>query len=244
MTKKTAVAAFAAAALALPASAEAHISLHPNYDPAKANVALGIRVPNEQDNTNTTQVDVQIPPGFLDISTGQLPGWNAKVIHRKLAQPVKTDSGTVTEEVSEIIWTAQNKQAGIPPNEFQTFPISTQIPDQAGQTLTFKAIQTYDNGTVVRWIGPPTDDHPAPTIYVAASGGVIQDVAGDEAGPGAAVQSAYVAPTGVKATKSSTGASKGLATAALVIGILGLLVGGAGLAVAVRSRRAVAVTAR
>jgi uncharacterized protein len=44
------------------------------------------------------------------------------------------------------------------------------IPGKAGQTLTFKALQTYSNGDVVRWIGAPDADEPAPRVQL--TGGV------------------------------------------------------------------------
>jgi uncharacterized protein YcnI len=246
MKHKTVAAVVLAIALAAPAGAHAHVSLHPNYIPAGANVTLGIRVPNEETKTNTVKVDVSVPPGFLDVSTQVIPGWSAKVLHTKLAKPVKTDAGTVTDRVSEIIWTADRTQTGIPPGSFETFPISTAMPDQNGQTLTFKAIQTYDDGTIARWIGPPSADKPAPTVYVAKKGGAIEDLAGDEAGPGSAVQTALASPasatSSAPAPRSSSAASKSLATAALIIGILGLLAGLAGTTLAVKARRTTVAT--
>ncbi len=228
------IAAFAASAAAfgvLAASAEAHVSLHPNELPAGANATLDIRVPNETDNANTTKLAVQVPPGFLDISTEPIPGWTAKVLTRKLAKPVKTEDGTTSEEVREIIWTGNGQEGKIPPGGFQNFPILTEIPDdQPGKVLTFKTVQYYDKAPTVRWIGPPDSEHPAPTIDVTAAKGTLQDVAGTEAGPPPPGQ-------GTTAQSSSSGgdkASKGLGIAALILGALGLVAGGAAL---VRSRR-------
>ena len=223
--RRTVLAATVLGAMTLPATAVAHVSLHPNTLPASSNPTLDVRVPNEETDANVVKVDMQIPPGFLDIST-QLPtGWKATVLKRKLATPVKTDTGTITEEVSEIIWSAP-KAAGIPPGSFLQFPISTAIPDgDAGQTLTFKVIQTYSNGDAVRWIEPPNSMmHPAPTINITAAGGVLQDVAGTEAGPGAPPASTTT-PAGPARTPATatTGASKGLGIAALVVGALALL---------------------
>ena len=220
--RRTLLIATAAGALALPAAAGAHVSLHPNTLPASSNPTINIRVPDEEDKASTVKVDVQIPPGFLDISTELPPGWRATVLKRKLATAVKTDAGTVTEEVSEIIWTAP-AGGGIPPGSFLQFPISTAIPDgDAGQTLTFKVIQTYSNGDVVRWIeAPDSMNHPAPTVNITAQGGLLEDVAGTEAGPGSPPPTGSSAPARAATT---TGASKGLGVAALIIGALGLLV--------------------
>ena len=214
----------------LAASAQAHVSFHPNVLPAGANATLDIRVPNEMDNANTTKLAVQVPPGFIDISTEPIPGWTAQVKTRKLATPVQTDSGPVTEEVSQITWTGSGS-GKIPPGGFLNFPISTQIPDQAGHVLTFKVLQTYDNGKVVRWIGSQSSDTPAPWIDVTDPNGVIQDVAGAEAGPPAIAQ---LPSSSSGSSSSSNSASKGLGIAALVVGALGLLAGGAAL---LRTRR-------
>ncbi len=98
-----------------------------------------------------------------------VPGWTVQVKKEKLANPVQTDDGPVDEEVREIIWTAEKGQ-GIAPGEFQDFPISVEIPGKAGDVLTFKAIQTYDTGDVVRWIGAEDSEAPAPRVEVTAAG--------------------------------------------------------------------------
>jgi uncharacterized protein YcnI len=231
--RRTLLAATAAGLLGFPAVAGAHVSVHPNVLPASSNPTLDVRVPNEETSAKTVTVDMQVPPGFLDVAVELPPGWRAQKLMRKLATPARTDSGTVTEEVSEIIWTAP-RGGGIPPGSFVEFPITTAIPDgDAGLTLTFKVLQTYSNGDVVRWIDPSlAADHPAPTVDVTPKGGLIEDFAGREAGPGPLPASLAPAAATPAASK---GASKGLGIAALVLGALALLVAIAGVA---RGRRA------
>ena len=44
------------------------------------------------------------------------------------------------------------------------------MPDgKPGSEVTFKALQTYQGGEVVRWIGPPDADEPAPTVTLTAA---------------------------------------------------------------------------
>ena len=43
------------------------------------------------------------------------------------------------------------------------------MPNEPGKALTFKALQTYTGGEVVRWIGPPDADEPAPQVTLAAA---------------------------------------------------------------------------
>jgi uncharacterized protein len=225
------LAVLAAFALLVPAAAQAHVSLHPNEVPSGSFATLDIRVPNEMESANTDKLAVRVPPGFLDISTEYMPGWTSKVLTSKLAKPVQTDDGEVTEQVREIVWTGDGKQGVIPPGQFLDFPISTEIPGKEGEELTFKALQYYDNGEVVRWIGSPDSEEPAPQIDVTAPGGVLQDVAGSETAP----PSVAASSAGGGAKSSSDGASKGLGIAALLLGALGLLAGGTAL---LRSRRA------
>ena len=233
--RRIAIALSAALALLAPAAAQAHVSVHPNEVPTGSFATLDIRVPNEMESANTVKLAVQVPPGFLDISTEYMPGWSAKVMTSKLAKPVQTDDGEVTEQVREIVWTGDGQQGVIPPGQFVNFPISTEIPGKQGEELTFKVLQYYDDGEVVRWIGGPSSTEPAPRIDVTAAGGVLQDVAGSETAPPSPGATPAEQGGEVTSSSSSGGASKGLGIAALIFGALGLLAGGAAL---LRSRRA------
>jgi uncharacterized protein YcnI len=198
-------------ALALPAAAaQAHVTLQPKTAAAGAYVVENVRVPNETDDAVTTKIVVQFPAGFAQASYQAVAGWTATVVKERLATPVQTDDGEITEGVKTITWTAKSKADGIVPGQFQDFPLSVQIPGKAGDTLTFKALQTYSNGEVARWIGAPAADKPAPQVQVTAT-----------------------APATVSAADSDSG-SDTLAIIALVVGALGLLAGGAGLASARR----------
>ena len=192
--------------------------MQPDTAEAGGFTVLDVRVPNETDNADTTKVQLQVPSGFTEASYQPVPGWSVKVAKKKLATPVKSDEGdTITEEVSEITWTGSGSQGKIAPGEFIDFPLSVQVPDKAGTTLTFKALQTYDDGKVVRWIGPAGSDEPAPQVKITAAA----DTSGATSAP---------ASTKSDSGDDDDGASKGLGIAALVLGALGLLVGGVALA--------------
>ena len=231
--RRIAITAGAALALLAPAAAQAHVSIHPNEVPVGSFATLDIRVPNEMEKADTVKVSVQVPPGFLDVSPEYMPGWSVEVKTTKLAKPVQTDDGEVTEQVKEITWTGDGKQGKIPPEQFLSFPISTEIPGKAGEELSFKTLQYYDNGEVVRWIGPPASEEPAPQIDVTAEGGALQDVAGSETAPPSPGAEAAPQEAASSTGSGSGGASKGLGIAALILGALGLAAGGAAL---VRSR--------
>jgi uncharacterized protein YcnI len=235
--KKVAV-FLAAGALLAPASAQAHISLHPNTIPAGAFATLDVRVPGEQEGAYVKKVDVLFPQGFTGVDYENVPGWSTKVIEAKLATPIKEDGETIDTEVSQIVWTWTGPLGKVDNGQFIQFPLSLAIPDDAtGKALEFRTVQTYSNGQVVHWISPSlTAEHPSPRINVTAKGGVIQDIAGDEAGPeaGQAADSTSTPAPAAATSTSSGGASKGLGIAALILGALGLI---AGLGALAASRR-------
>jgi periplasmic copper chaperone A len=232
---------FAAAVLAAPATAQAHISLHPNTIPAGAFATLDVRVPGEQEGAYVKKVDTLFPQGFTGVDYENVPGWSAQVIEAKLASPIKEDGETIDTDVSQIVWTWTGPLGKVNNGQFTQFPLSVAIPaNAAGKALEFRTVQTYSNGQVVHWIEPSlTGEHPSPRINVTAKGGVIEDVAGAEAGPEAGrTAGTPSAPAGIPAVVKSTsgGVSKGLAITALILGALGLVAGLGALAVARRKR--------
>jgi uncharacterized protein YcnI len=239
MRPRTIAVLLATAALSTPAVAQAHISLHPNTIPAGAFVTLDVRVPGEQEHAYAYKVDMQVPPGLTEIDTQSVPGWSVKEVIVRPATPIQTDEGPVDEEVSQIIWTGDRSTLGRLENgTFIQFPLSIAMPaDLAGKSLTFKTVQYYSNGKVVHWIGPPSAELPAPTVNITAKGGVIEDVAGGEAGPAPGQTPAGQSGGAPSASVSSSGgASKSLAITALIAGALGLIAGVGGLLVAGRTR--------
>lgn len=133
----------------------------------------------------------------------------------KLAKPIQTDDGPIDEEVRRITFTGHGPNGRIGPGQFMDFPLSVQIPGKAGDKLTFKAVQTYSNGEVVRWIGAPDSDTPAPTVTV------IKATGSNAAAPAAPA----TAPARSSGDDGGGGASKGLGITALILGALGLVAG-------------------
>jgi uncharacterized protein len=201
-----------AALLLAPAAADAHVLIVPDTVRPGQELRLDVRVPNERDDAATTKVEVQLPKGFAEAAVQPVPGWSVNITHVKLNPPVQTDDGPITEGVGRITWTAKSAADGIPVGGFQDFGLEVLIPGQIGSSLTFKALQTYSNGTIVRWIGGKDSDTPAPTVQVQGIGG-------------AGVPKPKPTPT----ASSGDGSSNGLAVAALIVGALGLITGAAAL---------------
>ena len=67
--------------------------------------------------------------------------------------------------MSEVTW----RGGQILPGQYQDFSVSADPLPAGVSQLAFKAIQTYSNGDVVRWIdlpqpGQPAPEHPAPVL--------------------------------------------------------------------------------
>ena len=65
-------------------------------------------MPTESDTASTTKLEANLPTGtpIASVSLKPLPGWTAKTTTTKLATPIKSDDGEITEAVSKIDWTA------------------------------------------------------------------------------------------------------------------------------------------
>ena len=72
---------------------------------------LSFLVPNEEPTAKVTEVQIVFPtPPQTPIPTvtvEQKPGWTVKVTTQKLAKPITTDDGSITDVVSLIDWKAK-----------------------------------------------------------------------------------------------------------------------------------------
>ena len=159
-------------ALAVPASA--HVTVNPSTATPGGYAKVTFRVPNESDTASTTKLEVNLPADkpVASVSVRPVPGWTAVAVKSKLATPIKAHDTEITEAVSKITWTADANSA-IKPGTFQEFDVSLGPLPDSGQ-MVFKALQTYSDGAIVRWIDEPTTDgtepeHPAPVLKIAAA---------------------------------------------------------------------------
>ena len=232
--RKTLVLILAFVALA-PSAAYGHVTLQPSTAPAGAFARLDVRVPNERDDESTEKVEVQLPDGFPSASYEPVPGWSVEVTTRQFDPPIQTEDGEITEGVDRIIWTADSEDDAIPPGAFKDFGLSVRIPGEAGDELTFRALQTYTGGEVVRWIGAEGSDNPAAIVTVTEP---VEDPASHGAAARAATPRPRRRPRSRRrpaATTEDDGGGNGLAIVALIVGALGLAAGIAGLLAARRA---------
>lgn len=201
----------------------AHITVTPGSAPPGSAAVLTFHIPNEEASAYTTRVDMQIPTDhpIAQLLVKPLAGWTIGVRTITLAKPLVTDDGQFTQAVSEVIWSGGR----IAPGQFQDFSLSADPLPQGISQLTFKTIQTYSNGDVVRWIdvaapGQPEPDHPAPLLTLTAGATAAGGTAGiAAASSGTASGSASTAP-------GSDGTARAIAAGGVLIGLLGLALAG------------------
>jgi uncharacterized protein YcnI len=151
-----------AAALLFASVAAAHVTLNPNEWEAGGFARFAVRVPNERENADTIEVTVRFPQSIISASFQPMPGWERSIEMEPLDQPVEEEGEQITEHIASVTWSGGK----IAPGEFEEFGVSFRVPETPGEDLVFPSLQTYSNGEVVRWIGPPDSEEPAPIVTV------------------------------------------------------------------------------
>ncbi|MFE6940286.1 YcnI family copper-binding membrane protein [Streptomyces chartreusis] len=225
------------AVLALSVPAFAHVSVQPEGTAAKGGYAVvDFKVPNERDNARTTKLEVSFPTDhpLASAMPEAIDGWDVKVVKSKLDKPIEMHGEKISEAVSKITWTATGE--GIKEGFFQKFPVSIgQLPEDTDE-LAFKAIQTYSNKEVVRWIEVPQEgqeepENPAPVLALsAAEEGHHGSSAADKASDSDDAEAAAAKTEAAEPADSSD-------TTARVLGVVGIVVGALGVAYGVLAGR-------
>lgn len=226
----------ASAVLALSAPAFAHVSVQPEGTAAKGDYAtVNFKVPNERDDASTTKLEVNFPTDhpLASVMPQPIDGWSVKVTKSKLAKPLTLHGEKIDEAVTKVTWTASGK--GIEPGFFQKFPLSIGALPEDTDELVFKAVQTYSNKEVVRWIEPQKEgeeepENPAPVLALSAA---------SESGHhgSAATEDASDAKDTAQDTTEAASSSDSSDTTARVLGVVGIVVGAAGVAYGVLAGR-------
>ncbi|MFF7388873.1 YcnI family protein [Streptomyces scabiei] len=226
------------AVLLLSGPAFAHVSVAAEGTAAKGGYAtVNFKVPNERDDATTTKLEVNFPTDhpLASAQPEAVPGWKIKVTKAKLDKPLELHGEQIDEAVSKITWTATGD--GIAAGFFQKFPVSIgQLPENTDE-LVFKALQTYSNKEVVRWIEVPQDgqeepENPAPVLALSAASDDHHGASGASNASDKAKDDAEAASNETTAAPADTSD-----TTARVLGVVGIVVGAAGVAYGVLAGR-------
>jgi uncharacterized protein YcnI len=129
----------------------AHVVVSPKEAPADAFQKFVVSVPTEKD-IPTTDVRVEVPEGFTVTGVQPVPGWQHEF---------EKEGGVVRA----ISWSGGK----INPEEFQEFAFQARTPAATGE-FAWKVYQTYEDGSVVEWTGPPDSEEPASVVGVVSGG--------------------------------------------------------------------------
>jgi uncharacterized protein YcnI len=152
------------------------------------------------------------------VSVQAMPGWHFTIKSQKLPTPIQTADGSIDEVVNSITWTANSIATSIAQDEFAAFTVNADgIPDGPDQ-LVFRAVQSYSDGSTVRWVDPvtpggPEADHPTP---------ILQLTAGSDA----------TTPNTSGTSSASTTVASTEDNSARALGVIGVVVGGVALVAA------------
>ncbi|MDP9799720.1 uncharacterized protein YcnI [Catenuloplanes nepalensis] len=209
--------ATAVGVLAFAGPASAHVTVNPREATQGGYAKVDFRVPNESDTESTTKVEIFLPEDapIGSVSTKPVPGWTVAIEKGAPATPVTAHGAEIAEVVKKITWTAADENSRITPGTFQEFPVSLGPLPETGQ-LVFKALQTYSDGEIVRWIDEPVaggeePESPAPVLTLTAA---------------AASEAPVAEPVASSESSADSGPALGIAIAGLIAGLLGLLLGG------------------
>lgn len=214
--------------LALATPAWAHVTVSaPGATRGGGDQEITFRVPVEK-NIPTVQVTIALPTDtpIASVDVLPMPGWSHTEKIAKLAKPIHTDDGDITEAVSQITWTAHD--GGLKPGEYGAFTIiAGQLPNVP--TLKFAAVQKYQNGSVVNWNqtaapGASEPENPAPVLSLAPAGAAAD-----------ATSDASPQPTATVTVAGPRGRN-GSATPPTVLAIIAILVAGFALSIALLTR--------
>ncbi|WP_415947599.1 YcnI family protein [Streptomyces sp. KLOTTS4A1] len=238
----TASAVAAGSIVLLAPAAFAHVTVQPQGEAAKGSYAtVNFKVPNESDKASTVKLEVNFPTDqpLSSVMPQPVPGWKIEVTKSKLDKPLEIHGNKINEAVSKVTWTADGK--GIEPGRFQQFPVSLgRLPEDADQ-MVFKALQTYSDDEIVRWIEEPVEggekpEKPAPVLQLAMAAEGHGGSGADKASNDGKASNAD-AKSGDEKQNTAAAAVGSTDTAARVLGIVGILVGAAGVAFGVLAGR-------
>lgn len=160
-------------ALAFAGPAAADVTVSPSQAARGGSAELTFKIPEERPGAYTTKVELIAPTDtpVAEIYPLSVDNWAPLIGSRKLDQALELIHGTVTDQVvSGITWTYV---ADAPPADPQAFDLRVALgPMPDADAMVFTLVQTYSDGTVVRYADQPGPagekaDHPAPTLTLA-----------------------------------------------------------------------------
>jgi uncharacterized protein YcnI len=216
-TASLAIAAVAGTALALsaPLAAQAHVSANATSTAAGSYTVVTFSVPHGCEESPTQVVTIDLPESVPSVTPTVNPSWSVEMV-------------TEGDRMTQVVYTSLT--GGLPSDLRDTFALSLRLPEGAsGDRIEFPVTQTCTEGTA-EWVG---EDVPV-VVLTAATGddhGHGTEGGYDEAGD------AHSDEATAGGSEAATGSPAQVDLLARVLGVVGLIVGAVGIALAVLARR-------
>lgn len=123
----------------------AHVALDEPAALAGRSYKAAVRVGHGCEGSPTTAVKVLIPAGFQGAKPMPKAGWSLSTTVAKLAKPYDSHGKTISEDVTEITWTANSKDSWLADAWYEEFVLRGGLPAEAG-AMWFKVLQTCEKG--------------------------------------------------------------------------------------------------
>jgi len=133
--------------------AHAHSTLEQQRAAPGTHYKAVVRVPHGCEGQPTLRVRVQVPEGVLAVKPMLKPGWVLTAAKKPYAQPYKYHAATLTEGITEIVWSGRLPDENYDEFVFQAFLSDTLKPDT---TLYFPVVQECEK-SAERWIEIPAE---------------------------------------------------------------------------------------
>jgi periplasmic copper chaperone A len=148
---RRAISVAAILALALPASAYAHVELSPDTASPGADVLFTVKSPNESQQP-LTGVRLTVPSDLVIEGTADTPGFTSQV--------VRDQAGRVVS----LSW----QGGSVPPGGLVLFQFAGTVPDSTGE-VRLTALQTFADGSTKLWHTPVVDVESPPSSSDSAA---------------------------------------------------------------------------
>lgn len=132
----------------------AHVVLAEPAALAGTSYRATFRVGHGCDGSPTTAIKVYLPTGLRGAKPMPKAGWTLSTRTEKLATPYTSHGKTILEDVTEVAWTASNKDSWLPDAWYDEFVLRGSLPAKAG-AIWFRVLQTCEKGAL-DWAQIPT----------------------------------------------------------------------------------------
>ncbi|MEW2327081.1 DUF1775 domain-containing protein [Micromonospora chersina] len=125
-------------------------------------IELAVVLPEERSGSRTSRIELRMP---ADAPIGEVyplsvPDWAPTITTRTLDRPVAGIHASELNQVTDAVTWIRMPGGSTGPARLSL----GMGPMPATDKLAFTVVQTYADGTVVRWADPPGGAHPAPTV--------------------------------------------------------------------------------